>query len=290
MRAMLPTTYRFADAQAVSIHGETLENSLPGNFFTYTLKEPVGVVAGIIPWNGPVFNAAWKIAPVLARGCTLVLKCAEQAAYSPLRMADLCMEAGVPPGVINIITGRGSVAGHALAAHPDVDKVAFTGSTATGRKIVEASGVNFKKVTLELGGKSPDIVFADADLDQAVPGAGMGVFGNSGQVCCAGTRLYVERPIYDEFVERLAKFANSLNVGNALDPNTQIGPLVTDVQLNRVTGYLEAGRNEGATAVAGGERLTANLLVEGYCIPPTVIRDVTQDMRIGRAEIFWPVI
>jgi aldehyde dehydrogenase (NAD+) len=290
MREMLPNTIRFAAAQAVSIHGETLENSLPGHFFTYTLKEPVGVVGAIIPWNGPMLNAAWKIVPVLASGCTVVLKCAEQAAYSPLRIGELCLEAGVPPGVVNVITGRGSVAGQALAAHRDVDKVTFTGSTATGRKIVEASGGNFKRLTMELGGKSPDIVFADADLDQAVPGAGMGVFGNSGQVCCAGTRLYVERPIYDEFVERLVSFANSLKVGNALDSDTQIGPLVTDAQLDRVMGYLAVGRDEGANAVAGGDRLTANGLGDGYFIPPTVFRDVTQDMRIAREEIFGPVV
>jgi aldehyde dehydrogenase (NAD+) len=290
MRPMVPNTYRFAAAQAVSIHGETLPNSLPGHFFTYTLKEPVGVVGAIIPWNGPLLTAAWKIAPVLASGCTLVLKAAEQASYSPLRMGELCLEAGVPAGVVNVITGRGPVAGHALAAHPDVDKITFTGSTATGRKIVEASGGNFKRLTMEMGGKSPDIVFADADLDQAVPGAGMGVFGNTGQVCCAGTRLYVERPIYDEFMERLVSFADSLKVGNALDSSTQIGPLVTGAQLDRVMGYLQAGRKEGATTVAGGERLTANGLGDGYFIPPTVFRDVTQDMRIAREEIFGPVI
>lgn len=290
MRNMLPDTYRFAAAQAVNIRGETLPNSLPGHFFSYTLKEPVGVVGAIIPWNGPVFNAAWKIAPVLASGCTMVLKCAEQASYSPLRMGELCIEAGVPPGVVNVITGRGPVAGHALAAHPDVDKIAFTGSTATGRKIAEAASVNFKRLTMELGGKSPDIVFADADLTQAVPGAGMGVFANSGQVCCAGTRLFVERPIYDEFVEKLAGFASSLKVGNALDQQTQIGPLVTDGQLTRVLGYLDSGRQEGARPVAGGERLTKGDLAKGFYVPPTVFRDVRPDMRIAREEIFGPVV
>lgn len=290
LQPMLGNTYRFAAAQAVSIQGETLPNSVPGEFFTYTVKEPVGVVGAIIPWNGPMLNAAWKIAPVLASGCTVVLKCAEQAAYSPMRIGELCLEAGVPPGVVNIITGRGPVAGHALAAHPDVDKVSFTGSTATGRAIVEASSGNFKRLTMELGGKSPDIVFADADLDQAVPGAGMGVFGNSGQVCCAGSRLYVERTIYEEFLERLATFADSLRVGDALRPDTQIGPLVSAAQLDRVTGYLDSGRTQGATAVAGGCRLTGGDLDAGYFVAPTVFRDVTQDMCIVREEIFGPVI
>jgi aldehyde dehydrogenase (NAD+) len=289
-KALLPNVYRFAGAQALAIHGETLPNSLPGHFLTYTLKEPVGVVGAIIPWNGPMLSAAFKIAPVLATGCTLVLKCAEQACYSPLRMGELCLEAGVPPGVINVITGRGPVAGRALAAHPDVDKVAFTGSTATGRKIVEAAGGNFKRLTMELGGKSPDIVFADADLAQAVPGAAMAVFANSGQVCCAGTRLYVERRIYDEFIERLTGFANSLPVGNSLDPQTMIGPLVTDVQLGRVLGYLDAGKKEGAAVAAGGERLTKGSLADGYFVPPTVFRNVTQGMKIAREEIFGPVI
>ncbi|OBB17673.1 betaine-aldehyde dehydrogenase [Mycolicibacterium setense] len=290
MRPILANTFRYAAAQAVSIHGETLPNSRDGYFLTYTLKEPVGVVGAIIPWNGPIFNATWKIAPVLASGCTLVLKCAEQAAYSPMRMGELCVEAGVPPGVVNVITGRGAVAGHALAMHPGVDKISFTGSTTTGRKIVEASGGNFKRLTMEMGGKSPDIVFADADLDLAVQGAGMGVFGNSGQTCCAGTRLYVERPIYDEFVERLVSFANNLRIGDALRPDTQIGPLVTKAQLDRVVGYLKAGLSEGASLVAGGHRLTTNGLQEGYFVPPTVFRDVTQNMRIAREEIFGPVL
>ena len=290
LRTLVTDTFRYAAARAVTISGQTLANSLPGDIISYTVKEPVGVVGGIIPWNGPVFNATWKLAPVLASGCTMVLKCAEQASYSPLRLGELCLEAGIPPGVINVITGLGSVAGAALAAHPGVDKVSFTGSTATGRRIVEASGVNFKRLTLELGGKSPNIVFADANLDEAVPGAAMGVFANSGQVCSAGTRLYVERSIYDEFTEKVAAFARMLKVGNSLDPTTQIGPLVSADQLKRVVGYLEAGASEGARAIAGGARTTDGALAEGYFVPPTVFNNVKADMRIAREEIFGPVI
>ena len=292
-RMMMPLVvgqYRYMAGQTLAIRGDTLQNSLPGDIFSYTLKEPVGVVGGIIPWNGPVFNATWKLAPTLASGCTMVLKCAEQASYSPLRLGELCLEAGIPEGVINVITGLGSVAGAALAAHPDVDKVSFTGSTATGRKIVEASGVNFKKLTLELGGKSPNIVFSDADLEAAVPGAAMAVFVNSGQVCSAGTRLFVERKIYDEFIEKVAAFAKTLKVGSSLDPSTMIGPLVSEDQLKRVVGYLESGAKEGASAVAGGARLAEGELADGYFVPPTVFKNVRSDMKIAREEIFGPVI
>jgi aldehyde dehydrogenase (NAD+) len=283
-------TYRFAAAQAVSLQGETLPNSVPGNIFSYTLREPVGVVAGIVPWNGPVFNATWKIAPVLATGCTLVLKPAEQASFSALLLGRLCLEAGVPPGVVNVITGFGETVGAALAEHPGVDKVAFTGSCETGQKIVQASAGNLKRLTLELGGKSPDIVFADADLDAAVPGAAMAVYGNSGQVCSAGTRLFVERSIYEEFTTKVAEFSKVLKLGNSLDPSTRIGPLVSQEQLNRVTGYLEAGSREGAKALAGGARLTDGDFANGYFVPPTIFADVHDDMKIAREEIFGPVI
>src|SRR5215469_13185850 len=191
---------RYYAGQTTSIHGETIENSLPGEVFSYTLKEPVGVVGAIIPWNGPLGASIWKIGPALATGCTVVLKPAEEAPLTPLRLGELALEAGVPPGVVNIVPGFGETAGAALAAHSGVDKVAFTGSHLTGQKIVEASAGNLKRVSLELGGKSPDIVFADADLNTTVAGAGMAVFANSGQICSAGTRLFVERRIYDEFV------------------------------------------------------------------------------------------
>ena len=280
---------RFYAGLATSTHGETIDNSVPGEVFSYTLKEPVGVVGAINPWNGPIGLAIWKLCPVLASGCTLVLKPAEQAPLSPLRLAELAMEAGLPPGVFNVVTGMGA-AGAALAEHPGVDKVAFTGSTEVGQKIIRASAGNVKRVSLELGGKSPNIVFADADLDAAVPGAAMAVFANSGQICSAGTRLYVQRPIYDEFVQRVAAFAKTLRVGDALDPETQLGPLVSAAQLDRVTGYLALGREQGARAAAGGARITDGALAQGYFVAPTVFADVNDQMRIAREEIFGPVI
>jgi aldehyde dehydrogenase (NAD+) len=219
-----------------------------------------------------------------------VLKPAEEAPLTPLRLAELCLEAGVPPGVVNVVPGFGETAGAALAAHPDVDKVAFTGSHLTGQAIVGASAGNLKRVSLELGGKSPDIVFADANLDQAVPGSGMAVFANSGQICSAGTRLFVERKIYEEFVGRVAEFGKSLRVGDGRDPETQVGPLVSEEQLNRVTGYLAIGRQEGAQPLTGGERLIDGELGKGYFVPPTVFAGVRDDMRIAKEEIFGPVI
>jgi aldehyde dehydrogenase (NAD+) len=281
---------RWYAGMATAIHGETIENSLPGEYFSYTLKEPVGVVGAIIPWKGPLGAAIWKIGPALATGCTIVLKPAEEAPLTALRLGELILEAGVPPGVVNIVPGYGETAGAALAAHPDVDKVAFTGSHLTGQLIVKASAGNLKRVSLELGGKSPDIVFADADLATAVPGAGMAVFANSGQICSAGTRLFVERKVYGEFVDRVADFGNNLKVGNGLDADTQIGPLVSEQQLQRVTGYLAAGREEGARAVSGGERLTEGSFAKGFFVPPTVFADVKDDMRIDREEIFGPVL
>jgi aldehyde dehydrogenase (NAD+) len=281
---------RWYAGMAVSIHGETIENSLPGEYFSYTLKEPIGVVGAIIPWNGPLGATVWKVGPALATGCTVVLKPAEEAPLTSLRLGELILEAGVPPGVVNIVPGYGETAGAALAAHPGVDKVAFTGSHLTGQLIVQASAGNLKRVSLELGGKSPDIVFADADLETAVPGAGMAVFANSGQICSAGTRLFVERKVYDEFVGRVADFGKGLRVGNGLDPDTQIGPLVSEQQLERVTGYLSVARQEGARAVAGGEQLTEGPFAKGFFVPPTVFADVRDDMRIAQEEIFGPVI
>jgi aldehyde dehydrogenase (NAD+) len=281
---------RYYAGMATALHGETVENSLPGEIFSYTLKEPVGVVGAIIPWNGPLGASVWKIGPALATGCTVILKPAEEAPLTALRLGELILEAGVPPGVVNIVAGYGETAGAALARHPGVDKVAFTGSHVTGQKIVEASAGNLKRVSLELGGKSPDIVFADADLDGAVPGAGMAVFANSGQICSAGTRLFVERRIYDEFVGRVAEFGKGLRVGNGADPQTQIGPLVSEQQLERVTDYLSIGRQEGARALSGGDRVTEGPLANGYFVSPTVFADVRDDMRIAQDEIFGPVI
>ena len=281
---------RYYAGQATSIHGETIENSLPGEYVSFTLKEPIGVVGAIIPWNGPLTATIWKIGPALATGCTVVLKPAEEAPLTSLRLAELCQEAGVPPGVVNVVTGYGETAGAALAAHPDVDKVAFTGSHVTGQKIIQASAGNLKRVSLELGGKSPDVVFADADLDAAVPGAGMAVFANSGQICSAGTRLFVEEKIYEEFTARVAAFSKTLKVGNSSDPATQVGPLVSAEQLDRVTGYLAIGRQEGARALSGGAQLTEGDMAKGYFVPPTVFADVKDDMRIAQEEIFGPVI
>src|SRR5262245_2961715 len=281
---------RYYAGMATALHGETIENSLPGEIFSYALREPVGVGRAYSPGNGPLGASVWKIGPALATGCTVILKPAEEAPLTPLRLGELILETGVPPGVVNIVPGFGETAGAALAAHAGVDKVAFTGSHLTGQKIVQASAGNLKRVSLELGGKSPDIVFADADLEAAVPGAGMAVFANSGQICSAGTRLFVEKKIYDEFSERVARFGSSLRVGDGRNPDVQVGPLVSEQQLDRVTGYLSTGRREGARAVVGGERLTEGALAKGYFVPPTVFTDVRDDMQIAQDEIFGPVI
>jgi aldehyde dehydrogenase (NAD+) len=220
----------------------------------------------------------------------VVLKPAEEAPLTSLRIAELCMEAGIPAGVVNVVPGYGETAGAALAAHPDVDKVAFTGSHITGQSIIRASAGNLKRVSLELGGKSPDIVFADADLEAAVPGAAMAVFANSGQICSAGTRLFVESKIYDEFVSRVADYGKQLKVGNGLDPNTQVGPLVSQQQYDRVSDYLSIGQKEGARALAGGGKLTEGALAKGYFVQPTVFAGVEDSMRIAQEEIFGPVI
>lgn len=289
-RHRITSTIRYYAAQTVSIHGDTIENSLEGDFFTCSLKEPIGVVGVIIPWNSPLYQTLKKISVATAAGCTIVLKPAEEAPLTPLRLAELCMEAGYPPGVLNVVTGFGENAGARLAAHPDVDKIAFTGSSFTGQKIIQASAGNIKKLSMELGGKSPNIIFADANLDKAVPGAAMAVFNNAGQICCAGTRMFVERPIYDEFVARVAEFGSRMKVGDGLDLATEMGPLVSGEQLERVTGYLKVGKEEGARAVTGGARLTGKGYAEGNFVPPTVFADVNDDMRIAREEIFGPVI
>lgn len=281
---------RYYAGMATALHGETIENSLPGEIFSYTLKEPVGVVGAIIPWNGPLTSTIWKIGPALATGCTVILKPAEEAPLTSLRLGQLCLEAGVPPGVVNVVPGFGETAGAALAVHPDVDKVAFTGSHLTGQKIVQASAGNLKRVSLELGGKSPDIVFADADLEAAVPGAGMAVFANTGQICSAGSRLFVEQKIYEEFTERVAMYGRGLRVGDGRDPDVQVGPLVSAEQMERVSRYLALGRQEGARPLSGGERLTDGDLARGYFVPPTVFGNVRDDMRIAQEEIFGPVI
>ena len=286
-KGLLQTITYFA-AQALNWGGMSVPNSLPGNFTTFTIKAPVGVVGSITPWNAPLVSMWWTMGGVLATGCTTVMKPAEDASLSTLRTAELLVEAGVPPGVINIVTGLGAEAGAALASHMDVDRIVFTGSTVTGREIIKASATNMKRVNVELGGKSPDIVFADADLDKAVPGAAMGVFNNTGQICSAGTRVFVERKIQEEFVARVAEFTKRIRVGHPLDPQAQLGPVVSRRQMERVLDYMTIGRDEGAQVRAGGERLGGDLS-EGFFVAPTVFDNVSNDMRIAREEIFGPV-
>src|SRR5437763_4355496 len=250
--------FRYMAGWATKLEGNTIPLSVPytpgAKYLSYTLREPVGVVGQIIPWNFPLLMAAWKLGPALATGCTIVLKPAEQTPLSALKLGELILEAGFPEGVVNIVPGYGETAGAALAAHPDVDKVAFTGSTEVGKLIVHAATGNLKKVSLELGGKSPNVVFKDADLETAIPGAASAIFFNHGQCCCAGSRLYVDKAVYDQVVEGVAQHAKKIKVGSGLEPDTQMGPLVSEEQLNRVCGYLESGFSEGAKSVAGGHK------------------------------------
>jgi aldehyde dehydrogenase (NAD+) len=280
---------RYYAGQATLIAGETLHNGAAGNVLSHTLKEPIGVVAAINPWNGPVGMSVWKVGPVLATGCTLVMKPAEQTPLSALRFAELCLEAGVPPGVVNVVTGQGA-AGAALSTHPDVDKIAFTGSTGVGEKILRAAAGTMKRVTVELGGKSPNIVFADADLDKAVPAAAMAVFANSGQICSAGTRLFVQSSIREEFMARLAAFTKTIRVGDPLDPETQIGPVVSAPQMDKILGYIDGAVQEGAHALTGGGRLTGADYDDGFFIAPTIFDNLSDSMTVVREEIFGPVL
>ena len=269
---------------ADKIHGETIPAT--NDHFTYTLREPHGVCGQIIPWNFPLLMAAWKLAPALACGNTVVLKPAEQTPLTALRLAELGAEAGFPPGVVNVVPGYGPTAGAALAAHPGVDKIAFTGSTEVGRLIQKAAAGNLKSVSLELGGKSPNIVFADADIDAAVQGAIRGIFFNQGEVCCAGSRLFVEEAAHDHFVEALAGFAGALKQGDPLDASTQGGAQVSDEQFEKILGYIESGVQAGATLLTGGARQGE----KGYFIQPTVFTGVDKNAAIAREEIFGPVV
>jgi phenylacetaldehyde dehydrogenase len=283
--------FRYMAGWATKIEGNTLPLSVPyapgTEFLSYTLREPIGVVGQIIPWNFPLLMAAWKLGPALATGCTVVLKPAEQTPLTALRLGELIQEAGYPDGVVNIVPGFGETAGGALSSHPDVDKVAFTGSTEVGKLIVKAAGeTNLKKLTLELGGKSPNIVFKDADIKQAIAGAANAIFFNHGQCCCAGSRLYIERSIYDEVVEGVAAKAKKIRLGHGLDPQTQMGPLVSHDQLSRVCEFLESGRTQGAKALAGGNRFGD----KGYFVEPTVLIETRPDMRVVQEEIFGPVV
>jgi acyl-CoA reductase-like NAD-dependent aldehyde dehydrogenase len=282
---MAGEVFRYYSGWPTKIFGET--NPTTEDMFVYTLREPVGVCGGIIPWNFPLVMATWKVAPALAFGNTSVLKPAEQTPLTALRLAELCLEAGVPDGVVNVVTGFGEDAGQALAQHPDVDKLAFTGSTEVGRKILHASEGNLKRVTLELGGKSPNIVFSDANMKRAAKGSMLGVFVNSGQVCTAGTRILVEKSVHDDFVQSLVDATSSMKLGPALGEDTGMGPVVSAEQLERVTGYIDIGKSEGAEVVTGGERATE--LGDGYFVQPTVFAGVRNDMRIAQEEIFGPV-
>ena len=281
--------FHYMAGWATKLEGNTINISVPympgANFHSYTLREPVGVVGQIIPWNFPLLMAAWKLGPALTTGNTVILKPAEQTPLSALRLAELISEAGVPDGVVNVVTGYGETAGAALAAHPDVDKVAFTGSTEVGRLIVQAAAGNLKKVRLELGGKSPNIVFDDAS-PEAVAGAANAIFFNHGPCCVAGSRLFIQEGRFDEVVEGVAQIAKSIQLGPGMDSGTQMGPLVSDEQLARVTSYLESGRDEGATAVTGGGRWGD----AGYFVEPTVLTNTTPDMKVVREEIFGPVV
>jgi phenylacetaldehyde dehydrogenase len=267
------------------ILGDTTPISAAGEYLSYTLREPVGVVGQIIPWNFPLLMAAWKLGPALACGCTVVLKPAEQTPLSALYLGELLLEAGLPAGVVNIVTGFGD-AGAALSGHDDVDKVAFTGSTEVGKLIVGAAAGNLKKVSLELGGKSPNVVFADADIDAAIVGAANGIFFNHGQCCNAGSRLYVQKAVFDDVVAGVVEHAKEIKVGPGLEPNTQMGPLISDEQFEKVLGYLQSGADAGAQAVVGGVRVGDR----GYFVAPTVLTHTSNDMSVVREEIFGPVV
>jgi phenylacetaldehyde dehydrogenase len=286
--ALAADLFRYMAGWPTKIEGTTVPISAlpaPGEYLAYTLREPVGVVGQIIPWNFPLLMAAWKLGPVLACACTVILKPAEQTPLSALRLGELLLEAGLPDGVVNIVTGFGD-AGAALAAHDDVDKVAFTGSTEVGKLIVKAAAGNLKKVTLELGGKSPNVVYADADLESAIPGAANGIFFNHGQCCNAGSRLYIQSQVFDDVVAGVAEAAKGIKVGPGTEPGTQMGPLISDEQFGKVLGYLDSGREAGAEAVVGGERAADR----GYFVQPTILTNTNPDMKVIREEIFGPVV
>jgi phenylacetaldehyde dehydrogenase len=281
--------FRYMAGWATKIEGNTIPISAGTKrtqYLAYTRREPVGVVGQIIPWNFPLLMAAWKLGPALATGCCVVLKPAEQTPLSALLLAELTAEAGFPEGVVNVVTGYGETAGAALAAHPDVDKVAFTGSTEVGKLIVQAASGNLKKVSLELGGKSPNIVFDDADMRSTIPGAASAIFFNHGQCCCAGSRLYVEKDMFDQVVEGVADQAKKIKVGPGFEADTNMGPLVSEEQLNRVCNYLESGFSEGAEAIVGGKKRDG----AGYFVEPTVLVKTNPNMKVVREEIFGPVV
>lgn len=280
-------TFRYFAGWASKIHGRSAEaSSMPGEYVAYTRKEPVGVVGVIVPWNFPLQTLAWKLGAALAVGCTVVVKPAELTSLTALRFAELVQECGFPPGVVNVVTGKGSEIGDALARHPGIDKVTFTGSTQTGRKVGQAALENMTRMTLELGGKSPVLVFPDVDIDEVVERVALGIFANSGQVCDAGSRAYIHESIYEEFIDRLGAHVRTLRVRPGLDPECQMGPLVSKGQQQTVLDYIRSGIDEGARLVCGGLETPE----VGYYVQPTVFADCTQDMRVVREEIFGPVL
>ncbi|WP_449433643.1 aldehyde dehydrogenase family protein [Pseudomonas putida] len=279
-------TLRYFAGWASKIHGRTVEPSLPGNYLAYTRKEAVGVVGAIVPWNFPLQTMAWKLGAALATGCTVVVKPAELTSLSALRFAELVQAAGIPDGVINIVTGRGSVVGTAMSSHPGIDKLSFTGSTPVGCSVGKAAMDQMKRLTLELGGKSPVMVFADADIEAAAEAVANGVFFNSGQVCDAGTRAYVERSIYPAFLEALAKYTATLKIAPGLDPDCFISPMVSRLQQQRVLEYIALGKAEGAQVYYGGEPIEG----PGFFVQPTIFANCNNDMRVVREEIFGPVL
>jgi phenylacetaldehyde dehydrogenase len=283
--------FRYCAGLANGIQGAAIPTSIgyqpPGKeIFAYTLKEPVGVVAAIVPWNSPLVLTAMKLAPALAAGCTVVLKPAEDTSLTAIRLLELMIEAGLPAGVVNLVTGFGAEAGAALASHPGVNKVAFTGSTTTGRVIIDAAKGNFKRVSLELGGKSPVIIMPDADLDLAIPGAANAIFFNGGQVCIAGSRLYVHSDIHDKVIEGIVSYATGMKMGHGLDQSTQMGPLVSASHAAKVADYISESRKAGASVLCGGETSGPN----ASFIAPSVITGISRDMRILREEVFGPVL
>ncbi len=274
---------------ARNIHGEVIP--VDGPYLNYTLREPVGVVGMITAWNYPMLLAAWKIAPALATGCACVVKPSELTPLTTLRLAELCQEAGVPDGVVNVVTGYGPEAGEALGRHMDVDKIAFTGSIRSARALLRASGEsNLKRLSLELGGKSPNIIFPDADLDTAVPAAFWAIYANKGEVCSAGSRLLLHKDVHDQFLERLVDKAKKMRVGNPLDPKTEMGSQISQTQLDRILGYVKSGVDEGAKLLCGGERDTEGEKGKGFFVKPTVFSDVKPLMKIAQEEIFGPVL
>ena len=279
-------TLRYHAGWCTKLHGESINLSGPGDWHAYTVREPVGVVAQIVPWNTPFAMAVQKVAPALAAGCATILKPAEQTPLSALRLAHLVLEAGFPDGAFNLLTGFGEEAGAALTEHPGVDKVTFTGSTEVGRAIIKASAGNFKRVTLELGGKTPTIVMADADIDKAILGAARSIFTNAGQICNAGSRLFAHASVFDQLVEGVAAYADKIKLGSGLEATTQMGPVVTAEHQSRVLGYIESGLEQGAS------RLTTIAAPDdsGYYVPPTVLVDANPSMRVVREEIFGPVL